>query len=550
MVNGKPDYSDYPNEDSPPFFVGVTIYTEAWEVNVDGDDENLIGLSGGTMTLNPVDKIVTTYAGEGGYEDDPADGPVTFYLVDDEGEAALGNENGLYAEFRSYSTKTGNETKNETAFSGTPYHIESGNIEINGTFGVVRSLNYYMEELKCAPYVETILNSEGKISKIKYRFVNPETLETVSNPDIYMGRNDVRFYLNNGDRIVIGADEGARYYDGKEHTIAIPSNLGPFEPGDIDYLSIRFSYKSDNPNGEYPDAVGPNFSWTKYKWDFFGDLRGEYEPASTTPPGSTPEPTPEPTPVPIPEPTPEPSPAPDIITLPNNEDVQQAESVAGTNLTETPAVFEAAESVGIKTNSQVNFAGEEITRERTISAISIEQEIEAGGAVLLGTVTLPLASESLGGIVMQDVNDFDDLAEKYSVMKGFDGGGVVDLLRAYGRRAFDYDNGKVVIKPAIIIIDDSAPSIDADIIRPFANDVFGVKLSSDNSYLYIYDGDKNGVAQDPIALVARANDEPENVSKPDEPANSGRGCSASGYTFALFALICLPCLIKTRRNGA
>jgi hypothetical protein len=217
------------------------------------------------------------------------------------------------------------------------------------------------------------------------------------------------------------------------------------------------------------------------------------------------------------------------VTLPTAEKVQQTENDSISNLVEVPATFEAAEGVNIRTNSYVTFT-DAISLDWTSSAIAISQSVAEGSAVVLGTGTLPLLSKSISGLAdLPPVNNFDELVEKYHVIKGFDGGGAIDLLKEYGSKAFDYDaeNQKVVLKATIVIIDSPAPAADTLIVRPFVNDIFGVKLSSDNKYLYIYDGDKNGEAKDPIALVAKTNVEDNQDNNKSNGGGSG-GCDA-GY---------------------
>jgi Synergist-CTERM protein sorting domain-containing protein len=81
-------------------------------------------------------------------------------------------------------------------------------------------------------------------------------------------------------------------------------------------------------------------------------------------------------------------------------------------------------------------------------------------------------------------------------------------------------------------------SDDPDIKRPFVNSVYGVKLSvnGDNKYLYIYDGDKNGTASDPIALVVK--DDGGNGN-----GNGGGGCSTG---FLSISLIVLPLFLRKK----
>jgi hypothetical protein len=543
MVDGKPDYTKNPfNNNAFPYFGNVNI--ELGVARIEGDNITFVdNLPNGTATLNPNKDITVRYedsSGNAEFVPYPA-GEIEFYLnYEGDGDYVLCDENGRRARFWG-----GLNSGNETAFSGTAYQFNFGGLyQANGNFGTVRTVEDQMLS-KCVPYIETIIKG-GKIVGIKYRFVDPETLETVSNSDIGAS---FRIYLNDGNEsyIGIGNDDGY-YYDGKEYRIDVPSAVGSIDPAIVDCIRIWFSYKSDNPNGYYPGEPIPqgNIYSTEYSWRFYGTFAG----SSDSPDDPKPD-----------------EPEPEYIIFPSSEDVEQAEKDSEGNLDVQPTRFDAAKSADVKINGQIEFDGEEITRERTLSAISIKQDILdadgeklLGGAVVLGTAELPLTSKSLDGIAMQNVDSLDELAGKYSVIKGFDGGGSVDLLKLYGRRAFGFDdsddtNKKVIITATIIVIDDEAPpkTVSDDINRPFANENFGVKLSEDNKYLYVYDGNENGTASDPIALVAKTDD--NNNQNNDDPNsgntnNSGGGCSTSSYAFALIVLVCASMLIRAKRKEA
>ncbi|MDL2264583.1 hypothetical protein LJC31_08025 [Synergistaceae bacterium OttesenSCG-928-I11] len=101
----------------------------------------------------------------------------------------------------------------------------------------------------------------------------------------------------------------------------------------------------------------------------------------------------------------------------------------------------------------------------------------------------------------------------------------MDLLAEFGKKIFSYSVADgVKLNVAVIVVDDAAPSNDASVIKPpFGDGKYGVKLSGDNKYLYIFDGFKNGVAKDPIALVKA---EENNSSEGSSGCNAGLGILA------------------------
>jgi hypothetical protein len=474
-----------------------------------------------------------------------SDASVTFPLYKDPswpGEYFLVDENGN-AQYFFGSRFPGNET----AFSETHYEYTLGSASSSGNFAKVKTTEEQMSA-KCVPYIETVTIA-GKITGIRYRFVDPVTKATVSNPDIYIRR--IRIHLEDSD-IDINPPNIISDYAGEEYSVSTPSSLNP---DSITSIEIRFLYKSENPDGIFQNPRPVRSQTTEYRWYFSGTFA---EPSDTPgEPGDTPD---EPGDTPDePGNTPgEPGDTPDkpgdttdesgYVTLPTAEEVQQTKDdwISNHKLTdEIPASFEAVESVNIKTDSHVTF-GDDISLNQTSSAIAISQNVAMGGAVVLGTGTLPLVSKSISGLVdLPPVNGFNELSEKYHVIKSFDGGGAIDLLAEYGNRAFDYDvkNQKVILKATIVIIDGPAPVAVADdgIVRPFENDIFGVRLSNDNKYLYIYDGNKDGKATDPIALVAKTN--------VDENKRNGGGSGGCNAGYGLFGFLLTGLVTRKYRKA-
>jgi hypothetical protein len=167
---------------------------------------------------------------------------------------------------------------------------------------------------------------------------------------------------------------------------------------------------------------------------------------------------------------------------------------------------------------------------RTSSIISVKQEVAEGGALAF-TNKLPfvLKSKSLENAELPQPVDFNDLKNKYSVLKHFENAGAVDLLAEFGEEIFSYDSDekRVMLNATIIIIDDEAPKDEPD-LKSYYNDKYGIKLVVDSGgkYLYIWDGLKNKSASDPIALTAKAN----------QNGGGGGGCNAGYGMFGLLLL--------------
>jgi hypothetical protein len=548
------------------------------------------------VTLSLDKNISVFYYDDDGYnvasDDYKTNEPIPFYIYknketykNDDNEmkerysyGPLRDENGLIASFGGWGHwwgwSYGDNYRDSSVLMDARYMISvdiPGGSEswiIDGQFGKHRTFAEQMQE-KCVPYLVTSLDETGKITGLKYSFVDPDTdtLQLVSSDNIYIDQFTIwlsNSKIDTGTVTIVEQDEQGNpipiKYSGKAETISIPTD--PIDPRDVDMLMIQFHYESENQNNH-----GNSYAWR------FSNAPTPEQPVSPdnvpTPDqpvspgsggsdsgnsGSDPE-TPAPDPVSGDGPT---------VILPSDDDVKQAEDDAVNNLKGELTGVSAADDVNIKTNTQVTFnTSGDLIEDRTASAISIEQIVPEGGAVVLGTVELPLASKSITNIMdLPPVENFDELKTQYSVIKGFDGGGTIDLLALYGERAFGYekteDGGKVVIKATIVIIDGPAPlrSEDNNIERPFANDNFGAKMSEDNKYLYIYDGNSNGTAKDPIALVLKTeNSDQDNNQNNNNTDNSNAGnrgssggCSASSYPLILLALAGISLLIRARRN--
>jgi hypothetical protein len=116
-------------------------------------------------------------------------------------------------------------------------------------------------------------------------------------------------------------------------------------------------------------------------------------------------------------------------------------------------------------------------------------------------------------------------------LKHFEGGGAIDLLAEFGDEIFSYKAGdeRVKLNATIIIIDGSLPENEPDVRRYYANGKYGVKLAEaadGTKCLYIWDGEPDGIASDPLALAAKKDG--------GTPPSGGGGCNAG---FGLLGLL-------------
>jgi hypothetical protein len=271
------------------------------------------------------------------------------------------------------------------------------------------------------------------------------------------------------------------------------------------------------------------------------------------------------TPPPAPEYTPRPDPG--AIAPPSAEQVEavKADLMADLGIKEDQIV--AADTARIKTSQNV-FAEDDGVRTYTAAAVSLIQPVSEGGAAVLGDVFLPLSGKSLADTELPVPDVFSELLRLYSVNKYFQGrdardGGVLDLLKIYGADLFTYskEDGGVHLNATVVIVDGPAPRGDREVTSPYNNPEYGVKLSKHEgggNYLYIFDGVKDGQANDPIALVANTlSDDTDDSSGNDASgttdtpgtgtgSSGGGGCDA-GYGFLLLALAGLA--LKLRKSS-
>ena len=505
IVDGKTDFSPSDPNAYQPQFRWMYLYVAN------------VPLQNGTITVNVKHNTIVDYEdynGDNVWSEELA-GQKTFPLWSVRGYDYLstGDDSGNEAVFGLKDSQTA-----ETAFSEQPFSFNVADVNVSGIFPVFHTTEIQLAE-KCVPYIELIADSSGKnLIAVRWRFVDvSETTEIAvkkndSNYNVrYFDTFDIRF--KDSGRSTIYEHVGAYFEidDRLEGEKALTASV-PID--EILYIRPRYTYD---------DSVTNNAE-VHYSWRF-------YLSATVTPPTPT-DPT---------QPNPE---------KPSDTDIENAVNAANSNLAEPPTEMKAAETTNITTGTNVTFANSEV-KARTSSVIAVNQSVTEGGAVVLGTsMTLPINSQSLSGVNLPQPADFNDLAGKYQVLKYFENGGSIDLLWKFGNKIFSYSpTTGVTMHATIIVIDGPAPITDTDIYRPsFGDGKYGVKLSRDNKYLYVYDGIIDGIAKDPIALV-QVEDDGGDDGGDDGDNNNGGGGSSSGCNtgfFAILTLIAVPLVSRKK----
>ena len=423
------------------------------------------------------------------WSDDP-----TYYFA--------GDENGIVAEFVANSVDPLKSKdfapETETAISESDFNFKVGSASASGKTGKIHTTDAQMAS-GCVPYVEYVANGTA-LTGLKWRFVNPISTDTalkrsVENAISRINRINIRTWDDNWVGIAI--DKNIGIGEILEGGIDLPQ-AQTIETNNIRFIQFHFLFE-DSLTGSCQ---------TRYLWRFYPVDQSTPDPTQPNPP------------------------------TPTAEEVAAAQTAVSNDLGKMIEV-KAAEQAKITTGTEVTFG--DVPSARTSSVIAIDQPVTTpGDAIVLATeLTLPLNSKSLNGAGLEQASDLDDLAGKYHVMKYFENGGGMDLLATFrSDDIFSYTPADGVrLNAVVVVVDDTAMSYDdASIVKPaFGDGKYGVKLSSDNKYLYIFDGIKNGVAKDPIALVKAEN-------------NNGGGSSGCNAGFGILALMAFGAILPTLRR--
>jgi hypothetical protein len=468
--------------------------------------------SSGTLTLHSNGEVtvaIDDHEGPGRLDtiETTFNGKWTCEIVINE-SGRLANPNGVLYDFKGDA---------ERSLSGQPFSIESP--DLSGVLPVIQATD---EQIKsCAPFIEFKYDTAGKVTGIEVRFVNPSS--DTSTPLTRGAANPIRF-----DRIRVSFSEtgaaklgtdslfrsvGKDFQEGDPLTYTVnfvEEGIEPLESSDIEGVDIQFIRIRDGED-IVRDGVELYYLWS------FNNFEASIELGPK--PGKPIEP-------------------------PTEEVVEGAESAAG-ELAEMPTEFVVATEAVTGSKTTV-FVSDAAMSAFTSSAIKVEQPVDRGGAAVVGSFELPLNPTSFGGTSLPVATTSKDVMEQYRLLKYFEKGGAVDLIEKFG-----FDNildasapPNLKFKPVLVVIDGPVPpkEIDTTTIRVY-NDLYGVRLSSDKQYLYVYDGYENGTASDPIALVAKDEDKGKNGNT----SSGGSGCNA-GY--GLFGLLPLAVWVARKRMTA
>ena len=501
IVNGKTDFAPTDPDAYQPHFRWMYLMV----MNVPEQNS--------TITINAKHNAYVLY--DDSNRDETFSGEKTFFLWQLSNNAQqlnAGDENGSEAEFGSYRNS---HLPTQTAFSEQPFSFSAGDINVSGVFPVFHTTEKQLAE-KCVPYIELIVDNTGKmLTGVRWRFVNSAAPETAvkwndSNYDVrYVKRLDIRFRDSGKSTITERIDKGFKQDESMEGEKTLTT---PIAIDDILYIRPYFNYE---------DSTTDN-SELEYSWRFY--LSGVVTP-----------PTPN-------DPT---QPNPD---KPTTEEVENAANIANSNLVEPPTEMNAAETTNITTGTNVTFANSEV-KSRTSSIIAVNQNVAEGGAVVLaaaGAITMPLNSQSLSGLNLVKPNSFEELLKQYAVLKYFENGRAIDLLATYRGEIFSLSETGVTLNAVVTVIDGPVPTGETDVKYPdFGDGRYGVKLV-EGTYLFVFDGDRNGTARDPIALVQVEDDNGGNDG--DDDNNNGGGGSSGCNTglIAILGLVVAPLVSRKK----
>jgi hypothetical protein len=271
-----------------------------------------------------------------------------------------------------------------------------------------------------------------------------------------------------------------------EYTYTFPQNA-PEEIRDLNkihFFQLRFKYESGiNPNADDLHVF--------YEWNYYVNPVGDEIPTT--------------------------------IELISEEEAEEAVAKAAEEL---GIDVKIADEMEVETDKNVSADFSDLAQ-RATGAISFKAEVakEGDAIVVPRRPTFFIGPVSLGGENLPSVASAADVKRLFGVYKIFADKSKIDLLAEYGDALFDIsEDGSITLKAVIVIIDDAAPSNDSRVKR--AGDKYGVRLSDDGERLYIYDGDPDKVAFDPIASML----------KETSSGGGGGGCDAGTGIFGLLAL--------------
>ena len=482
IIDGKTNYTPVAEGTSAPYFYYLYINGSKIPSGLTGD-----------VTLNLRGKAYVEFFKNG--TNDPVgsntyQNQVNLHLWEwpsDPGNYYIGNSDSAEANFRGSS---------ESALSEQGFQFSIGDINVNGVTGKIRSTAEQMNK-GCVPYVEFV-SDDSRLSKIIWRFVNPIHVDNA----LYKNdQNDIDAVRNIRIRTLDG-----NYYD---YNLNLSPNTEEVLQGEVDvlqnveienilFVQINF-YFSDRLNEKCQ---------TEFQWRFYPATI----PIDTDPPGSS------------------------VVEKPSTEELDAAIQAIQSDLGIANQKIIPVDKANIQTTENVLVNNGLIDKVSTSSAIAVNQVVEQGGATVVATsITMPLNTTSFSGQSLPRPATSEEFKKAYRVFKTFPNGGQVDLLEKYPD-LFTYRNDEVILNATLIIVDGEAPKNDARVDIYYER--YGIMRQNRNgvNYLYIFDGNADGYASDPIALVA--NQDSSGDPDPNNYSGGSGGCNAGLklYAFLFFAV--------------
>ncbi|MDL2263565.1 SYNERG-CTERM sorting domain-containing protein [Synergistaceae bacterium OttesenSCG-928-I11] len=387
--------------------------------------------------------------------------------------------------------------KAESGLSEKEFTMTFANGTISGKTPKIKTIEEQMASF--VPYVEYVTSDNGTaITGIKWRFVNPSdpTKALVRSASVPVDSiHHIRLWNSEtGARLVAPSSNNIIFKDGDVLEGTVDFDF-PVKLADYHRVQVRFhlpGYRGDN-------------SYIRYDWTF---IRVDD--------------------------------APDVevgdVAQQVLDDVKnQMKLLTGLDI-ETVSLDQSA----IKKNANTIIAdGDTNLNPATVaSAIKVYQKVAIGGAVVVATsLPFPAAPTSPNGTALPNMASSDDMFANWHVNKYFKTGEAIDLLAHYKDKLFRFENNKAILDAIVTIIDDSAVGFaDSDMVTVPGKPQYGVTLkeSGNQKYLYIFDGEKNGWAEDPIALVAKS----------DNGSSGSSGCT-TGLPVLLLAV--LPFVLRKKK---
>jgi hypothetical protein len=389
---------------------------------------------------------------------------------------SYGREVSFYPESEAFLPGTGYSYKNDS-----PSRVISGKIP---------HLRATREQIanKCVPYIELKKDPSGRVTGFDFRFVDPSDpgtpLKKSKDNNVWgLGKYEV-------SRVRGGRYEPnvfpAYYYDmGGEMKTEIKFEEESFQQDEIHFIQVRFKYD------DAPDVV--------YEWNIFVNPTPNDLSAFATA----------------------------AVIQPKKEDIKSDIKVL-LNIDENK--FDLVKPDKLEMN-KISAPG--VDAGNAVSVVSFEQGVDAGGAVVLGQVGFTANPLKLNGKPAPDASDEDALLRNYNVYKIFENGPKIDLLALYPDQ-FSVEGTEVKFGPCVIAVDNKAPD---DAVKTAGK--YGVKLSGDEKYLLVFDGEADGNIADPFEFAAK----PANASAPD-----GSGGCAAGFGVLPLAAAAIAAIARRKRR--